>query len=207
MSFKFLVIIYKAGCCVWLESDITVVDHEFVLLKLILAGRNHVSMQLPKTLSGLTDFLFNKRCAFYSLPVAPFLSLTPFPTIMHDFVFLLLLNIYSCRNLDQVSMSRRKPLRPGKVSPPRPVPAHIQRPPYVKSRRPPEVASGAEVHDERGIECMRASGRLAALVLEYAGTLVKVILQCSWSLTFLSYYFSFRLFSVILIAVRFCGRT
>ncbi|KMS95988.1 hypothetical protein BVRB_003470 [Beta vulgaris subsp. vulgaris] len=100
-------------------------------------GRKHVSMQLPKTLSGLTDFLFNKR------------------------------------NLDQVSMSRRKPLRPGKVSPPRPVPAHIQRPPYVKSRRPPEVASGAEVHDERGIECMRSSGRLAALVLEYAGTLVK----------------------------------
>lgn len=26
----------------------------------------------------------------------------------------------------------------------------------------------------KGIECMRASGRLAAQVLEYAGTLVKV---------------------------------
>lgn len=36
------------------------------------------------------------------------------------------------------------------------------------------------MHDEEGIECMRASGRLAAQVLEYAGTLVKVtaILAC-----------------------------
>lgn len=31
------------------------------------------------------------------------------------------------------------------------------------------------MHDEKGIECMRASGRLAAKVLEHAGTLVKVI--------------------------------
>lgn len=62
------------------------------------------------------------------------------------------------------------------MSPPRPVPSHIQRPPYVKSQHPPGIASGPEVHDERGIECMRASGRLAARVLEYAGTLVKVIL-------------------------------
>lgn len=69
---------------------------------------------------------------------------------------------------------KRKRLRPGKVSPRRPVPDNIPRPPYVKSRRPPGIASGPEVHDEKGIECMRASGRLAAHVLEYAGALVKV---------------------------------
>jgi methionyl aminopeptidase len=39
---------------------------------------------------------------------------------------------------------------------------------------PPGIASGPEVHDKKGIECMRASGRLAAQVLQYAGTLVKV---------------------------------
>lgn len=78
------------------------------------------------------------------------------------------------RNLDAVPNSQRKRLMPGKVSPRRPVPDHIPRPPYVNSRQPAGIASGPEVHDERGIECMRASGRLAAQVLEYAGTLVKV---------------------------------
>lgn len=70
----------------------------------------------------------------------------------------------------------RKRLKPGKLSPRRPVPGHIERPPYVKSKQPPGIASGPEVHDEKGIECMRASGQLAAQVLEYAGTLVKVTL-------------------------------
>lgn len=78
------------------------------------------------------------------------------------------------RKLDDFPDSKRRRLRPGKVSPPRLVPKHIQRPPYVKSKTPPGIASGPEVHDEQGIECMRASGRLAAQVLQYAGTLVKV---------------------------------
>lgn len=78
------------------------------------------------------------------------------------------------RNIDEVSNTKRRRLRPGKVSPLRPVPKHIPRPPYVNSWQPPGIASGPEVHDAKGIECMRASGRLAALVLEYAGTLVKV---------------------------------
>ncbi|KAF7828740.1 methionine aminopeptidase 1D, chloroplastic/mitochondrial [Senna tora] len=77
------------------------------------------------------------------------------------------------RKVDDFPGSKRKRLRPGKVSPPRPVPEHIARPPYVKSKIPPGIASGPEVHDEQGIECMRASGRLAAQVLQYAGTLVK----------------------------------
>lgn len=78
-----------------------------------------------------------------------------------------------CRNED-VADGKRKRLRPGKISPCRPVPDHILRPPYVGSRQPPGIASGPEVHDEKGIECMRASGKLAAQVLEFAGTLVKV---------------------------------
>ena len=78
------------------------------------------------------------------------------------------------RNLDELPGSNRKCLRPGKISPCRPVPDHIPRPPYVKSRKPPGIASGPEVHDQKGIDCMRASGKLAAQVLEYAGTLVKV---------------------------------
>ncbi|GLT50165.1 hypothetical protein SLA2020_236720 [Shorea laevis] len=101
------------------------------------SGRKHVSMQLSRTLSGLTNLLFNRR-----------------------------------NNLDELP-SKRKRLRPGKISPRQPVPSHIQRPPYVNSRVAPGIASGPEVHDDEGIECMRASGRLAAQVLQYAGTLVK----------------------------------
>ncbi|KAK8694737.1 hypothetical protein V6N13_072282 [Hibiscus sabdariffa] len=76
-------------------------------------------------------------------------------------------------NLDEVPNSKRKRLRPGKLSPRRPVPDHIKRPPYVKTRMAPGIATGPEVHDLEGIERMRASGRLAAQVLNYAGTLVK----------------------------------
>ncbi|KAJ7944414.1 Methionine aminopeptidase [Quillaja saponaria] len=100
-------------------------------------GKKHVSMQLSRSFSGLTDLLFNRR------------------------------------NLDETSNRKHKPLRPGKISPRRPVPDHIQKPPYVKSKTPPGLVSGPEIHDEQGIECMRASGRLAAQVLQYAGTLVK----------------------------------
>ncbi|RXH75321.1 hypothetical protein DVH24_030042 [Malus domestica] len=76
------------------------------------------------------------------------------------------------RNVDTV-LNKCKRLRPGKISSKRCVADHIPRPPYVKSKKPPGIASGPEVHDEKGIECMRASGRLAAQVLESAGTLVK----------------------------------
>lgn len=66
-------------------------------------------------------------------------------------------------------LNKCKRLRPGKISPKRFVADHISRPPYVKSKKPLP-----EVHDEKGMECMRACGRLAAQVLESAGTLVKV---------------------------------
>lgn len=78
------------------------------------------------------------------------------------------------RNRNNLQNNKRKRLEPGKVSPRRPVPEHILRPPYVQSKQSPGIASGLEIHDENGKECMRASGRLAAQVLQYAGTLVKV---------------------------------
>lgn len=80
----------------------------------------------------------------------------------------------STRTSNDISSNKRKALKPGRVSPRLPVPDHIRRPPYVNSRQSPGISGGPEVHDEKGIEKMRASGRLAAQVLEYAGTLVKV---------------------------------
>ncbi|KAG5528771.1 hypothetical protein RHGRI_029438 [Rhododendron griersonianum] len=108
-------------------------------------GIKPVSMQLSRTLSGITNLLFNRRFVFK----------------------------FRFSNVDELPGIKRKRLRPGKVSPCRPVPSDIPQPPYVKSRKPPGIVSGPEVHDETGIDCMRASGRLAAQVLEYAGSLVK----------------------------------
>lgn len=89
-------------------------------------------------------------------------------------VFFLLFSPPSGRSTEKFTDSKWKRLKPGKVYPSRPVPSHIPKPPYVKSKKPPGIASGPEIHDEKGIECMRASGKLAAQVLQYAGTLVKV---------------------------------
>ncbi|KAK6258511.1 hypothetical protein SCA6_012985 [Theobroma cacao] len=100
------------------------------------------------------------------------LQLAPWNMHMHTCTFDSLMVIIRS-NLEEVPNSKRKRLRPGKISPRRLVPNHIQRPPYVKTRMAPGIASGHEVHDLKGIECMRASGRLAAQVLNYAGTLVK----------------------------------
>lgn len=95
-------------------------------------------------------------------------------------------------NLDEVPDGKRKRLRPGKLSPRRLVPNHIKRPPYVKTRTAPGIASGPEVHDLKGIEHMRASGRLAAQVLNYAGTLVKVIQIAPPLDLFFSFFFPFH---------------
>ncbi|EYU44385.1 hypothetical protein ABFS82_08G048500 [Erythranthe guttata] len=81
--------------------------------------------------------------------------------------------LFNRRNEEESSENKRKRLMPGKVSPRRPVPSQIPLPPYIKSRKPPGIGSKPEIHDEKGIECMRASGKLAAQVLQYAGTLVK----------------------------------
>lgn len=91
-----------------------------------------------------------------------------------------------CRSRDDAPGNNPRRLRPGKVYPRLSVPDHIQRPPYVNSRQRPGVNNGPEIHDEKGIECMRASGKLAAQVLKFAGTLVKVMLCCYKSLIILS---------------------
>ena len=86
------------------------------------------------------------------------------------------------RSQDDAPENNPRRLPPGKVSPRLSVPNHIQLPPYVNSRQRPGVTNGPEIHDEKGIECMRASGKLAAQVLKFAGTLVKVISCCYKSL-------------------------
>ncbi|CAA7395166.1 unnamed protein product [Spirodela intermedia] len=81
--------------------------------------------------------------------------------------------LFNKRNRPGLQSNKRKPLQPGKVSPRRPVPSHVMRPPYVNTRQSPGIASGPEIHDARGVQCMRASGKLAAEVLSFAGSLVK----------------------------------
>ena len=54
------------------------------------------------------------------------------------------------------------------------VPKHIPRPPYADRGSLPDWDPNPQVHGPEGIERMRAAGKLAARVLEYAGTLVKV---------------------------------
>ncbi|XP_044404449.1 methionine aminopeptidase 1D, chloroplastic/mitochondrial isoform X2 [Triticum aestivum] len=80
--------------------------------------------------------------------------------------------LFNRRSRDDSLENNPRRLRPGKVSPRLTVPSHIQRPPYVNSRQRPQMNDGPEIHDEKGIECMRASGKLAAQVLKFAGTLV-----------------------------------
>ncbi|KAH9616184.1 hypothetical protein KSS87_000188 [Heliosperma pusillum] len=65
------------------------------------------------------------------------------------------------------------PLRRGRVSPTLPVPDHILRPPYVGSLELPELSKDYQIHDSEGIARMREACKLAARVLEYAGTLVR----------------------------------
>ncbi|KAK1264143.1 hypothetical protein QJS04_geneDACA021724 [Acorus gramineus] len=130
------------------------------------------SLQRPRLLSSF----FGDRFSHSSRSLQPLFS----GQIRHPDALFLLYRIideldcyFESRTQDDSSNKKRKPLLPGKVSPGLPVPSRIPRPPYVNSHQPPGIASGPQIHDEKGIECMRASGRLAAQVLEYAGTLVK----------------------------------
>ncbi|CAK0761962.1 Methionine aminopeptidase 1D, chloroplastic/mitochondrial [Coccomyxa viridis] len=73
---------------------------------------------------------------------------------------------------DKPASSAGTLLIPHKVSPRLAVPPEIGRPPYVDTGQAP-WSDEPEIHDQEGVERMRASGRLAADVLAYAGTLVK----------------------------------
>ena len=54
------------------------------------------------------------------------------------------------------------------------MPEHISRPPYVGSNMLPELSNEYQVHDDDGIAHMKAACELAARVLNFAGTLVRV---------------------------------
>jgi len=60
---------------------------------------------------------------------------------------------------------------PGRVSPRRPVPAHIARPEYV-DRPAPAPYTGSAVQDAETIEAMRVAGRVAAQALREVGRAV-----------------------------------
>ena len=64
-----------------------------------------------------------------------------------------------------------RPLRPGTVSPMRPVPPGIPRPPYAESGEPPPGREAA-VKSPEVIARMRVAGRIAAEILREAGALV-----------------------------------
>eukprot|EP00899_Mesostigma_viride_P026322 jgi/Mesvir1/6875/Mv09043-RA.1 len=75
---------------------------------------------------------------------------------------------------DDAKVGDRKRLKPGKVSPPLVVPSHIPRPSYADTGVPPPWNESPQIHGKKGIQKMRAAGKLAAQVRDYAGTLVKV---------------------------------
>jgi methionyl aminopeptidase len=68
-------------------------------------------------------------------------------------------------------MPTAAPVLPGRVSPRRPVPAHIARPEYV-DRPAPAPYTGPAVQDPETIEAMRVAGRIAALALQEVGRAV-----------------------------------
>ncbi|XP_074383504.1 methionine aminopeptidase 1B, chloroplastic-like isoform X3 [Apium graveolens] len=64
-------------------------------------------------------------------------------------------------------------LKRGNVSARLTVPDHIRKPHYIYSTLLPEISSEYQIHNAEGIDNMRAACKLAARVLDYAGTLVR----------------------------------
>lgn len=67
----------------------------------------------------------------------------------------------------------RAPLKPGTVSPPGDVPAHIPKPSWADTGKMPPWDPNPQIHTPENLEKMRASCKLAAEVLNLAGSLVK----------------------------------
>ena len=89
-------------------------------------------------------------------------------------LILMLTETETRRSKESEQPKKRAALIRGTVSPPLPVPGSIPRPPYVGTKDVPEIAKEIQMHDKESIVHMRAACELAARVLEYAGTLVKV---------------------------------
>ncbi|CAM6101320.1 unnamed protein product [Calypogeia fissa] len=77
------------------------------------------------------------------------------------------------QNKQSEAANGRPRLQRGRVSPRLPVPANIPKPPYVNSLQAPSFVEDIQVQDEEGIAGMKAAAKLAARVLNYAGTLVQ----------------------------------
>jgi hypothetical protein len=79
----------------------------------------------------------------------------------------------------QVSISAglKNRIQIGQVSSIRSVPDYIRRPPYVGAIVQPEFDGDApvEIKSAKQIEGMRKAGNLAAKILKFAGSLVKVL--------------------------------
>mmetsp|Transcript_21641 Transcript_21641/g.47346 ORF Transcript_21641/g.47346 Transcript_21641/m.47346 type:complete len:100 (+) Transcript_21641:66-365(+) len=58
-----------------------------------------------------------------------------------------------------------RPVLKGRVPPELPVPVHIPKPSWYHDRRAPSSPAGVQVHDEQGVERMRAAGSLVAQAL------------------------------------------
>lgn len=54
------------------------------------------------------------------------------------------------------------------------MPDHIPKPSYVESSKVPKISSELQIPDSNGIVKMKKACELAARVLDYAGTLVRV---------------------------------
>ncbi|MFL6140162.1 MAG: type I methionyl aminopeptidase [Frankiaceae bacterium] len=64
-------------------------------------------------------------------------------------------------------------VRPGRIGPPRPVPAHIARPPYIATGGNPRGRGSAAPKPPEVIERMRHAGQAAAQVLQVLGAAVR----------------------------------
>lgn len=72
------------------------------------------------------------------------------------------------------------PLVCGRVSPRLRVPDHIPKPQYLESSKVPMISSELQIPDSNGIVKMKKACKLAARVLDYAGTLVRVSIKISF---------------------------
>lgn len=95
--------------------------------------------------------------------------------VLNTYSLLIMWSLCRERELQSTTKVRKRPpLRRGRVSPRLPVPDHIPKPPYVDTSELPEISSEHQIHDSEGIARMKAACELAARVLDYAGTLVRV---------------------------------
>lgn len=63
------------------------------------------------------------------------------------------------------------------------MPDHIPKPPYVGSRILPDISKEHQIHDEEGLARLKAACELAARVVDYAGTLIRVRIFANFYVT------------------------